>query len=410
MKLKNFKIEGAAEDLNPFDRQALIPWWDQDRLRAAKVLVIGAGAIGNEALKNLVLLGIGYILVVDFDIISASNLSRTILFRRDDIGKSKADVAAQRLRELCLEDTAAVDGLHCDVVWDLGTGVFREVDVILGCVDNIEARLAVNNQAWLAGRPWIDAGIRELAGHVAVYEASKPPCYLCGATQKQLSKHRERYSCDDFKRMAYSQHRVATVQISSAIAAALQVQEAVKLLCRKPSASGHKIIFQGTTNDFDTIQIKERADCPAHLNYPSVKRMLLNRSCTLRNFLAEVSEWGIEGASIDIGGAFSFVESVRCRGCGVYMKLNAPVFRIFDSDLLCAACKSGHIQPIQEVTERISRTRFSLESTPAELLDLTLAEIGIPLYAVVTVQGADGETHFFELGGDAAAVFPSIYT
>jgi len=78
-----------------FSRLRLIPWWDQAKLAACKVLVIGAGALGNEILKNLVLLGFRRIVVVDSDRIDVSNLSRTILYRSEDVGEFKVNVAAR---------------------------------------------------------------------------------------------------------------------------------------------------------------------------------------------------------------------------------------------------------------------------------------------------------------------------
>jgi adenylyltransferase/sulfurtransferase len=79
-----------------FDRFRLIGWWDQDRLSQARVLVIGAGALGNEIVKNLALLGIGHVFVADRDRVENSNLSRSILFREQDCGRPKAEVVAQR--------------------------------------------------------------------------------------------------------------------------------------------------------------------------------------------------------------------------------------------------------------------------------------------------------------------------
>src|SRR5437763_405877 len=83
-----------------YARHRLMDWWDQKRLADAKVLVAGAGAIGNEVLKNLALLGVGHILVVDFDRVELSNLTRSVLFRDSDIGQSKARIAAERAREI----------------------------------------------------------------------------------------------------------------------------------------------------------------------------------------------------------------------------------------------------------------------------------------------------------------------
>src|SRR4051794_22282691 len=83
-----------------YDRFQLISWWSQDKLRAAKVMVVGAGALGNEVLKNLALLGVGNIWLIDFDTVENSNLSRSVLYRADDSGKPKAITAAKRLAEL----------------------------------------------------------------------------------------------------------------------------------------------------------------------------------------------------------------------------------------------------------------------------------------------------------------------
>ena len=159
----SFVIKPESNE-SPFDRQERLSWWKQDVLRQARILIIGAGALGNEALKNLALLGAGRLMVVDFDTISASNLSRTLLFRPEDVGRPKAELAAHRTRDLILEPTARIQFLNADLVWDIGLGLFRRMDVILGCVDNDEARLAINRAARSVGTPWINAGIYELAG------------------------------------------------------------------------------------------------------------------------------------------------------------------------------------------------------------------------------------------------------
>jgi len=80
-------ISSRIAEESPVDRQERISWWRQDILRKAKILVVGAGATGNEVIKNLALLGVGNVFICDMDRIDTSNLSRTVLFSKDDVGK-----------------------------------------------------------------------------------------------------------------------------------------------------------------------------------------------------------------------------------------------------------------------------------------------------------------------------------
>src|SRR5215203_1979331 len=120
-----------------FDRFKLIGWWDQARLARAKVLVIGAGALGNEIIKNLALLGIGNVLIADLDRIENSNLSRSVLYRAGDNGKPKAEVAARAAKEIYPDIN--VHFFHGDIIHSLGLGVYRWADVVIGGLDNREA-------------------------------------------------------------------------------------------------------------------------------------------------------------------------------------------------------------------------------------------------------------------------------
>src|SRR6476620_7170353 len=97
----------AESDLREdrFSRLRLIPWWDQSKIANCRLLVVGAGALGNEILKNASLLGFRKVVVVDLDRIDESNLSRTILYRSEDVGKFKANVAADAYRQIAPDAT-----------------------------------------------------------------------------------------------------------------------------------------------------------------------------------------------------------------------------------------------------------------------------------------------------------------
>ena len=117
------------DDDDRYSRLRLIPWWRQERLAAAKVLVVGAGALGNEVLKNLALIGVGTVIVIDLDAVEPSNLSRSVLFRVQDGGRAKAEVAAQRAGEINPDVT--FHPIRGDVITDLGLGLFADVDVVM---------------------------------------------------------------------------------------------------------------------------------------------------------------------------------------------------------------------------------------------------------------------------------------
>ena len=398
----------AQEDV--FDRQRRISWWDQDRLRKARVMVVGTGAIGNEVLKNLALLGVGYVFCVDFDDISPSNLSRTVLFRTEDLGQPKAEVAARRFRELALEADAKVDHFNGDLVWELGAGLYRRMDLVLGCVDNIETRLAINRFCSLTNTPWIDAGIQELAGHVSAFEPPESACYQCTLSERQLERARLRYSCDNFKKKLHQEGRVPTVQIASALVAALQCQEAVKILCQRPTLVGKSILLQGTINDFDVIGLPRRNQCPAHLSYPEIEPVDLCVSDTLGDALERLGEARSEPVTLNLSADRSFVRRVRCRSCGQWIEIGRAEFRVYDSDTFCERCNTQeekiHSLAENEPTGKELLSIYSLIETPREILDLELDTIGVAPFHVLPVQDAQSRLIYFEMSGDESRIIP----
>src|SRR3989337_1684523 len=150
-KEKPLHIPNLKKDrLGTFD---FISWWEREKVRDSRVMVVGAGALGNEVVKNLALMGIGSVYIVDFDRIEAANLSRSILFREKDGGREKSQIAAARAKEI--NPDVNVQYVHGDVTTAIGLGIFRRMDVIIGCLDNREARLAVNRFAYWMREPWV---------------------------------------------------------------------------------------------------------------------------------------------------------------------------------------------------------------------------------------------------------------
>ncbi|RME53929.1 MAG: ThiF family adenylyltransferase, partial [Deltaproteobacteria bacterium] len=185
------KGEAGGEDR--YARLREIPWWEQEVLAAARVIVVGAGALGNEVLKNLALLGIGSITIVDHDRIETSNLTRSVLFRRGDVGAWKAEVARDRVVEM--NPDCRVEALSCDVIFDLGLGRFRRADVVFGCLDNLAARFFLNKFCYRTKTPYLDAALDHLNGDVRIFVPPEGACYECGMSEHDRRTLRKRVSC-----------------------------------------------------------------------------------------------------------------------------------------------------------------------------------------------------------------------
>src|ERR1700758_5494394 len=269
----------VIDDQDRYSRLRLISWWRQERLRDARVLVVGAGALGNEVLKNLALVGLGTVHVIDLDEVEPSNLSRSVLFRSEDGGRPKAEVAARRARELNPE--IRIVSIHGDAITDLGLGAFADVELVIGCLDNREARLWVNRQCWKAGTPWTDAGIQEIQGVVKVFVPPDSACYECAMTERDYQLLNLRYSCPLLKRDEILAGKVPTAPTIASMMAALQVQEALKLLHDLPVAAGSALGYNGVGNQFYSPRLPFREDCLSHETYPAPSELSLGRTSTV---------------------------------------------------------------------------------------------------------------------------------
>jgi molybdopterin/thiamine biosynthesis adenylyltransferase len=229
---RNFPDRSSVEfsEMRPderFSRHVMVPGWSQKRLSESCVLVVGAGALGNEALKNLALLGVGELGIVDFDVIEPSNLSRCVLFHEEDLGDPKAVVAAKRIREI--NPTVVPRPLVADVLTEVGAGFIEEFDIVLGCLDNIASRHKLNRLCRMASVPWLNAGIDAFCGQVSLFDPNEGACYECGITTSMWQRIYERNSC-----LLPTRHRtetpLATTTILASLTGALQVQEAIAIL------------------------------------------------------------------------------------------------------------------------------------------------------------------------------------
>lgn len=374
----------VIDDEDRYSRLRLISWWRQDRLSTAKVLVVGAGALGNEVLKNLALVGLGTLIVIDLDVIEPSNLSRSVLFRAEDGGKSKAVVAARRTRELNPE--ICLIPIHGDVITDLGLGTFADVDLVIGCLDNREARLWVNRQCWKVGTPWIDAGIQEIQGVVKVFVPPSTACYECTMTERDYQLLNLRYSCPLLKREDILGGKVPTAPTIASMMAALQVQEALKLLHDMPSSAGSALVFNGVSNQFYTTRLPLREDCLSHESYPEPVRLDFSRDHTAGD-LFDLVRPHLRGP-LNLALDRELVVAIDCPRCGERREIMRPRTKVGLSESICLHCD----QPALPEMTSIIAEGSDLASNP-------LTRLGIPPDDIIRIDGSE-TSGFFRLVGD----------
>ena len=362
-----------------------ISWWEREKVRNARVMVVGAGALGNEVIKNLALMGIGNIYIVDFDKIEAANLSRSILFREKDSGREKAKLAAARAKEI--NPDVNVQYLHGDVTTDIGLGVFRRMDVVIGCLDNREARLAVNRFTYWMNKPWVDGAIQELLGLVRVFVPGDGACFECTLTEQARRDLALRYSCPLLARQNILLGKVPTTPTIASIIGAMQSQEALKLIHDMPVEAGKVTHFNGYTNHLHTTAYMPDQDCESHWIYGEVTELPLRAgSSTLRDLLSVAqSDLGSE-AIIELDE--ELVLTLNCMNCNTIEHVLKPMSDVTYEAGHCPTC--GLMREVNLTHTIRGDENFT---------DNTLASVGIPpLHVVRATNGR--EFRFYELNGD----------
>ena len=257
-------IRTGEEDQDRWDRSRRIGWLDMERVQEGRFLVLGAGALGNEAVKDLVLAGARNITLVDMDHVVRSNLNRCVMFRERDSSERrwKAEVVAERAADLDPEvRLRAVVGR----IERLLEKEWEEHDVALGCLDNIAARLYANAHSYHHGLPYIDGGTDGFAGRVQVIVPPSTPCLQCGLNQSHYRILEKRHSCTGSE-VTYYQPSMAAEITTTSIIAAVQIREALKIVCGRGDAAIRNVVhYNGLRNTWDELEMSIEPSCPLHI-------------------------------------------------------------------------------------------------------------------------------------------------
>ena len=354
----------SEEEESRYARHYLIDWWNQEKLKEARVLVAGCGALGNEVLKNLALVGVGKITVIDFDTVSITNLTRSVLFRESDVGWPKVEAARQRLLEI--NPDISIQAIQRDLEFDLGLGNVIEHDIIIGCLDSVNARWAINQAAYYAGVPWINGGIGVAEGEVSFFDPkSEEACYDCSISDKMWKRRNQRYSCQGVKRDIPDRAMPTTAPIAS-IVAAMEVHQALLYLHGKAGLlnAGEKIFLSLNPWTSFKVQIQRQEYCPTH-DLPieptiSIKYDANQPVVEILKYL-EKSEFSEPVLWL----RNEIISKMKCNNCGYGEQVNQFLRQYPESQLPCPKCENE--QRDFEVIKNLTLQDTSAQTLLADL-------------------------------------------
>jgi len=225
-RLSQFDARSKKIEVDYLWARHLILWGKrgQAKIRNSTILIAGAGALGNEIAKNLAMLGVMRLIIVDYDVVELSNVSRMIFFDRSDVGKSKAKVLAQKLHKKF--PRTEIVAYNC-ALENIPLGTFLESDVIICGLDNVASRIFLTSISRKYSIPMVDGGIIGYQARVQVYVPPDAPCPICPLPSSQYAQLIGlRNPCD----ARVEEAKTPSLPTSISFVSSIQTQEALKLI------------------------------------------------------------------------------------------------------------------------------------------------------------------------------------
>ena len=261
MSDKTIDIKSFDED--KFERSKRFDWFNLDIVSNTNILVVGAGAIGNESCKNLLLSGFKKITIIDMDSVVRSNLNRCIFFNENDAIKNKKKVEAISEKLKILDPKSKIK-TYPRRIEDLSDDFIHSFDVVLGCLDNISTRLHVNSHCYFKKIPYVDAGTSGLIGKVQVVIPPVTSCLECGMNKTHNKIREMRLSCTG-RNVTFFEPKIAADINTTSIVSAIQVQEVLKIVHKRwENVIRNIFYFDGNRNVSDVLELQINPKCSHH--------------------------------------------------------------------------------------------------------------------------------------------------
>jgi adenylyltransferase/sulfurtransferase len=376
--------------------RSVLAGYDPAVLQSARVLVVGLGALGQNVTQNLALLGVGQLMLVDFDVFEGHNATRSPFYpTRAEVarlGRGKAAIVAHRAAQA---STANAPSVHycADLIQVLGDGAVSWADVVVAAVDSMSARAWLAERSRLLARPMVEGGFSGPGFNLSAFAATAGAvCYRCGRPDTETAM-----SCTRYALAAEQAHIVPAIQTTAAVLGGYLAEQVVQLLHGRLTRLGRRSYGDVRLETLSTAQLSPDPQCPGiHAPEPVIGTISgLGDAPTLRDLLDAVAE---QFGSTRMYLAEPVIPNMSCTSCTEPCLVQAA-----ESSWLatprCTEC--GGPWPRTRVFAPDSVMKLSTTDNVADsLADTPLDNIGLHGGACVTADLSDGRSGLLRMAGD----------
>jgi sulfur-carrier protein adenylyltransferase/sulfurtransferase len=242
----------------------------QQKLKAARVLCIGAGGLGSPLTLYLAAAGVGTLGIVDFDVVDFTNLQRQIIHSTADVGRKKLDSAAEKLK--AINPFINLKTFETRLSSENALELFRDFDIVADGTDNFPTRYLVNDACVLTGKPNVYGSIFRFEGQASVFATEEGPCYRC------------LYPEPPPPGLVPSCAEGGVLGILPGLVGVMQATEVIKLILGQGEPLiGRLLLIDALGMKFRELKLRKNPDCPACGTHPTVTKLIdYNEFCGIR--------------------------------------------------------------------------------------------------------------------------------
>ena len=257
-------VDLSNEEIQRYSRHLIMPevgMAGQRKLKAASVLLIGAGGLGSPLAMYLAAAGVGRIGLVDYDTVSYSNLQRQVIHGTDDVGRSKLDSAADRIK--AINPLVQLDLYDLPLSSENALEIFEPYDIIIDGTDNFPTRYLTNDACVLLGKPNVYGSIFRFEGQASVFYAEEGPCYRCLFPEPPPPG------------LVPSCAEGGVLGVLPGTIGAIQATEAIKLILGNGEPLiGRLLLYDALNMTFDEVRLRKNPECPVCGPNPTVTELI----------------------------------------------------------------------------------------------------------------------------------------